>query len=101
MDLANVVFAGDGEVSSLDNGPIDVFAPVLAHLFFVDDPEKLGHELRIDCQQFDQSIPNGEDLVSHNFDIAGDQSRDSLRVSLARLQPALQSYHGRGLLRAH
>ena len=36
MDFTDVVFARDREISRLHNSPVDVFTPVLSHLFFVD-----------------------------------------------------------------
>lgn len=83
MDLADVVFAGDRKIPRLHNSSVDVLAPVLSHLFFVDNSQKLRHELRVDRQQLDQFVPNREDLVCDYFDVPRDQGCDLLRVTLA------------------
>ena len=90
MDLPHVVFGWDGEVSCFHNSPVDVLSPILSHLFFVYDAQELSHELRIDCQQFYDSIPNAEDLVWDAFDIPSDKCCDFFWLTVARIKSTLQ-----------
>ena len=84
MDFSDIVFAGDREVSRLNNGSVDMFTPVLAHLFFIDNAQELRHKLWIYCQKFDESIPDVENLIGNSLNVARDQIRDSIRLALAR-----------------
>ena len=72
MYLHDVLFAGYGEVSRLHDRSIDVFAPILSHLFLVDYAKELSHELRVDGQKLDKAIPDAEDLIRDHFDVTCD-----------------------------
>lgn len=57
VHLANVVFAGLGEVARLNNCSVDVFPPELPHFLLVNSPEKLSDEFRIDGKHFNNFKP--------------------------------------------
>ena len=48
MNLAHVFLGRHGKVPRLDNGAVDVLAPVLPHSFLVEDAEKLADEFGVD-----------------------------------------------------
>lgn len=83
MDLAYVIFAGDGEVSRLHDSAIDVLSPVLSHLLLVNDSQELGHELWIDSEELDEFVPDAVDLIGYDFDIVSDQFSYLFWVALA------------------
>ena len=90
VDLTYVVLGWDCKVFRLHNGPIDVLAPVLPHLLLIDDAEELSHKLRVDGDYFDELIPDGEYLVSHDLDIGLDQLGNPVGISIAAFKSSLQ-----------
>lgn len=58
VNLLNVPLgARAGEVLSFKDSSIDELAPVLSHLLFVGDSQKLTDKLRIDSYDFNQLVP--------------------------------------------
>lgn len=52
MDLTDVLLRRLGEIPCLNDGAVDVFAPILPLFLFVNGSEVLTNEFRVNRQKF-------------------------------------------------
>ena len=89
MDFANVVLTWYSKIFRLYDSPVDMFSPVLSHLFFIYDAEEFCNELRIDGDELKKLVPNGKNLISHYLDILLNELSNSVGISIAHLESSL------------
>ena len=80
MYFTHVLFRLLTEVSCLNYSPVNVLAPELSSLFFIDFMEMFTNKLRVDGCQLNQFEPKSEDLTVNETYILVEQTSDESRI---------------------